>query len=105
MTLQPFADFADSQIRHGREEVLRLWLELRAPWERLEIVRMNLVDAGDCVVADMLARGVMKGTEDEVDMRVASTNVVRDGKLAGIRYYRKFTEALEAARRLEQTGS
>ena len=78
------------------DEVLLLWMELREAWESLEIPTVELVDTGDYVVAGMLARGVMRGTEDEVDMRLASTNAVREDKLAEIRYFRTFDEALEA---------
>ena len=93
----PLEDFADSQIRHGLQEIRRLFAELREPWERDEIEAKELVAAGDYVVADNLWRGVMKGTGDEVEMRVGIAFLLRDGKVAEFRLYRSFDEALEAA--------
>ena len=97
ITLHPGADFADSQIRHGRDEVLLLYMELREAWERVEFETEKLVDAGDYVVASVLARGVLKGTEDELEMRLVITYVVRGGRIAEIRVFRNFAEALNAA--------
>jgi ketosteroid isomerase-like protein len=96
-TLDPLPDFADTQIRHGREELRRLFAELREPWDRDEVEADTLVDAGDYVVADHLWRGDMRGTEDEVEMRVGITWSFRDGKIAEMRLYGNFDEALEAA--------
>ena len=97
VTLYPFEDLADSHIRHGREESLSRWMELREPWERSELEAEELVDAGDYVVADILIRAVMRGTEDEVEMRVGLTYALRKGKITEIRSFRTFAEALEAA--------
>ena len=103
VTLHAFADFADSQTSHGRDEVLRLWLELRGAWESLEIASVELVAVGTPWLRAR-SRGVMKGTEDEVEMRLASTSVVREAKLTEIRYFRSFAEPLEAARRGSRQG-
>jgi ketosteroid isomerase-like protein len=95
-TVHPLADFADSLIRHGRDEILLLFAEVREPWERDESTAEEVVEAGDYVVTAHLWRAVMRGTEDEVEMRVGITWALHEGKVKEMRFYRHFAEALEA---------
>jgi ketosteroid isomerase-like protein len=95
--LYPLKDFADSQIRHGRDECFLLWTELKEAWESTELEAEGLVDAGDHVVAGILSHGVMRGTEDELEMRLGMTFAFREGQITELRFYRSFAEALEAA--------
>ena len=95
--LYPLSDFADTEVRRGRVELAHIFAELREPWERDEVKAEKLVGSGKSVVAAHLWRGFMKGTEDEVEMRIGITWSLRDGQVTEMRFYRSFDEALEAA--------
>jgi ketosteroid isomerase-like protein len=97
VTLHPFKDLADSQIRHGREALLLRLMEMREPWERSEVEAEELVDAGDYVVAALLVRAIVRGTADQVDMRLGYAYRFREGKITETHVFRTFAEALEAA--------
>ena len=71
--------------------------ELKEAWESTELEAEGLVDAGDHVVAGILSHGVMRGTEDELEMRLGMTFAFREGQITELRFYRSFAEALEAA--------
>ena len=96
-TLHPLDYWPESQTRHGREEILSLLTELRKPLERNEAPAENVVEAGDRLVAAHLWRGLLRGTEDEVEARVGMTLTFREGKIIEARFFRTFDEALEAA--------
>jgi ketosteroid isomerase-like protein len=78
----------------GTREFIRDWTSAWADW-RLEVV--ELVDAGDEVVAIVHQSGVSKATGLEVDMDFAQLWTVADGKQTYMRMYADPDEALRAA--------
>jgi ketosteroid isomerase-like protein len=70
---------------------------LLEPCQRTEVEAEELVDAGDRVVAGVRVRSVVRGTDDEMEIRLGYTYAFREGKITEIRTFRTFAEALEAA--------
>jgi ketosteroid isomerase-like protein len=95
-TVHPLEYWPDSLIRRGREEILRLMRELREPWEKPNSRAVKIVDSGDYVVAEILYRGVMKGSEDEIEWRLGMSLTFREGKVTDMSFFRTFDEALKA---------
>ena len=93
----PLTYWPDSQICHGREEIERLVRSAREPLERNEAAVEKLVEAGDTLVVAGRWGGVVRGTEDEIDMRLGMTLAFRGGKISEWRMFRTFDQALEAA--------
>ena len=93
----PVPSWPEAGKRHGREEIIGLLADIREPLERNEAAPEKLVAGDDHVVAAHLWRGVLKGTNDVVEGRVGMMVTVRAGKIAEIRWFRTFAEALEAA--------
>lgn len=96
-TWYPLEYWPDSQVCHGREEIERLVRSAREPLERNEAAVEKLVEAGDCLVVAGRWGGVVRGTEDEIEMRLGMTLAFHDGKITEWRMFRTFEEALEAA--------
>jgi ketosteroid isomerase-like protein len=94
---QPDPSWPEVKARHGREEVLQLLADIREPLEKNEAVAEKLVEVGDRVVVLHVWRGVIKGTEDEVEGRLGLVVTLRAGKAIEVRYFPTFDEALEAA--------
>jgi ketosteroid isomerase-like protein len=97
VTLYPLKGLADSHMLHGRDETLRRLMEVREPWERSVVEAEELVEAGDYVVAAVHVGAVVKGTDDELEMRLFWTYRFREGLITEIHSFRTFAEALEAA--------
>ena len=95
-TVHPLDYWPDSFIRRGRDEIRRLFTELREPWDRPEVKAAKLLDSGDYVVADHLYRGVMKGSEDEIEWRLGMSLTFRNGEITDMSFFRTFDEAVEA---------
>ena len=95
-TVHPVGYWPDDMIRQGREEIMRLFREVREPWDRPESRAPKLIDSGDYVVADHVYCGVMKGTTDEVEWRLGMSLTFRDGKITDMSFFRTFDDALEA---------
>ncbi|MGE5746426.1 MAG: nuclear transport factor 2 family protein [Solirubrobacterales bacterium] len=93
----PLPYWPEAGARHGREAILGLLREIREPLERNESAPEKLVDGDDQVVTAHLWRGVLKGTNDEVEARVGMVVTIRAGKIAELRWFRTFDDALEAA--------
>ena len=97
MIWQPDPSWPELRARQGREEVLQLLADIREPLEKNEAVAEKLVDAGDRIVILHVWRGVLKGTEDQVEGRLGMIVTFRAGKATEVRYFPTFDEALEAA--------
>jgi uncharacterized protein len=95
-TVHPVGYWPDDMIRQGREEILRLFREVREPWDRPKSRAAKLIDRGDYVVAEHIYRGAMKGTTDEVEWRLGMSLTFRDGKITDMSFFRTFDQALEA---------
>jgi ketosteroid isomerase-like protein len=93
----PLPDWPESQRRHGREEVLRLLVDIRGPLERNEATAEKFVEGGDYVVTAHVWGGVMKGTDSGLEGRVGMAARIRAGRITELRWFRTFAEALEAA--------
>jgi ketosteroid isomerase-like protein len=96
-TWQPDPNWPEVQARHGPEEVLRLLADIREPLDRNEAAAEELIDAGDRIVVHHCWRGVISGTEDEVEGRLGMIVTFRAGKVTDVRFFETFGEALEAA--------
>jgi ketosteroid isomerase-like protein len=94
---KPDPSWPEVRARHGREEVLQLLADVREPLDRNETVLENFVDAGDRVVFRQVWRGVLKGTDDEVEGTLGVIVTFREGKVTEVRYFSTFDDALEAA--------
>ncbi|HSJ18292.1 MAG TPA: nuclear transport factor 2 family protein [Solirubrobacterales bacterium] len=97
VTWQPDPNWPEVQARSGRQEVLQLLADIREPLDRNEAAPEKLVDAGDRVVALHVWRGVLKGTEAEVEGRLGAMVTLRAGRLVDVRFFETYDEALEAA--------
>ena len=86
---------------HGRDELVRFYMELRKTYDRDDIEVERLVDEGDYVVVALHSHAVMKGTEDAFETRFGITCRFHDGKITETAYFPTFQEALEAAGLLE----
>ena len=95
-TVHPVDYWPDDMIRQGREEIVRLFREVREPWDRPESRAARLIDSGDYVVADHVYRGAMKGTTDEVEWRLGMSLTFRGGRIIDMSFFRTFDQALEA---------
>jgi ketosteroid isomerase-like protein len=88
----------DVGLIEGREALRRYYEQWYATFDELRGDAQELVDAGeDRVVAVMRIAGRMKGSEAEVDMRLAIVYTVRDGLIIRGREYATREAALEAA--------
>jgi ketosteroid isomerase-like protein len=93
----PDASWPEVRARSGREEVLQLLADIREPLDRNEVVFEKLVDARNRVVGLQVWRGVLKGTDDEVEGALGVIVTLREGKATEVRYFPTFEDALEAA--------
>jgi ketosteroid isomerase-like protein len=69
------------------------------PWERITIEAEELIDAGDCVVAAVMQRGVGEGSGIETELAYFHVWTLRDGKVTRLDTVRDRAAALEAAER------
>jgi ketosteroid isomerase-like protein len=85
-------------IYRGYEGFERLVGVIEEVWDDFHFEIQELIDGGDCVVAEVTVSGTGRGSGVEAEMRVFNIWTLRDGKvirLAG--GYRERSEALEAA--------
>jgi ketosteroid isomerase-like protein len=85
-------------IYRGYEGFERLVGVIEDVWDDFHFEIQELIDGGDCVVAEVTVSGTGRGSGVEAEMRVFNIWTLRDGKvirLAG--GYRERSEALEAA--------
>ena len=78
----------------GRDAVMRLFAQLREPWDTATLEPVGIIDAGDRVVARQIAHGVGRGPAFHAEFTTVST--VRNGRTVLIDYYWDHADALKA---------
>ena len=81
----------------GQEALYKGIERFMLAWEELTTHIDELREEGDVVVLDTHWVGRSKGTGIEVQQRMAQVYELRDGKVARVRQFRTFGEALAAA--------
>ena len=85
----------DPQTYHGFEGVLQMYADWTADFEEFEIEIVELADAGDRVIVEMLQRGKGKASGAVVEGRFWFVFTVADGKIARQDVYGSKEQALE----------
>ena len=79
----------------GRDAVMRGWERNREAWGgSLTVEPVSIIDAGDRVVARMIAHGVGRGPA--VDLEFTTVSTLRNGRTILIDYFWDHAEALKA---------
>jgi ketosteroid isomerase-like protein len=78
----------------GRDAVMRLFAQLREPWDTATLEPVSIIDAGDRVVARQIAHGVGRGPAFHAEFTTVST--LRNGRTVLIDYYWDHADALKA---------
>jgi ketosteroid isomerase-like protein len=78
----------------GREAVMRQLERSAEPWDAYKLEPISIIDAGDRVVARVIAHAVGRGPEVHGEFTAVIT--VRNGKVFLIEYFRDRAEALAA---------
>ena len=91
------SELPDVETYKGIEGAQRMAAEWLEPWQEYRQELLDLIDAGDAVIASYACRGRGKESGTEVEMEVTHIYTVRDGKVATLREYMSKTDALEAA--------
>ncbi len=81
---------------HRGEEVGGALRKIFDVYENVRVEATEFVDAGDKVVVIGRTRGTAKGSDLQLDTRVALVWTLRDGKLARSEFFTDRREALEA---------
>jgi ketosteroid isomerase-like protein len=84
----------------GREAVMRQWQRSAEPWDAYKLEPISIIDAGDRVVARLIAHAIGRGPEVHAEFTTVCT--VRNSKVFLIEYFRDHVQALEAAGLSEQ---
>jgi ketosteroid isomerase-like protein len=94
--MSTFAGWPEKQVYEGPDgarEFLTAWV---SAWEDWELESIELIDAGERVVAIQRQRGKAKESGITVDMVFAQVWTARDGRLVRMEMYADPAEALEA---------
>jgi ketosteroid isomerase-like protein len=87
----------DSGVMRGRDRVRAYFEELQEAFENIVVRPLELVEVGECVVADMHFVGRSRGAGVPTELRFAMTYLVKDGRLTSGREYLTREEAIAAA--------
>jgi ketosteroid isomerase-like protein len=90
------ADLPDAAVHRGHEGAAALLAEWFAAFDDLGVDVVELIDAGDRVVAVLRLHGRLRESNQTVDMSETHVLTMRDGKATEIHEYRSKAEALEA---------
>ncbi len=82
----------------GHDGVVAGFRNFMKVWERLDVELVEVIDAGDRVVAVNRWHGRSRGHGVDVDLHVSQVLELRDGKVTRVRQFRERDEALAAAR-------
>ena len=96
ITWYPLAENTQTAPARGKEatlEFVRDWIE---PWKEYSVEVHRMIDAGDAVVM-MTTQTGRDETGTEVTIEMHAVGLVRDGKLAEMRWFLSEADALEAA--------
>jgi ketosteroid isomerase-like protein len=87
----------DTEPKHGTEGVLESvggWFQV---WDDFQIEPEEFIDGGDHVIAVVMERGRVPGSEEVVSQRFVQVWTLIDGKIRAFREYKTRREALAAA--------
>jgi ketosteroid isomerase-like protein len=92
------AEIPDSDTYRGKDQVVRGVTRWLSGFERgFQYVPEELVDAGDCVYARVMLRGVGRGSGIELNQEIFHVYEVRDQRITRIRVFWREGEARKAA--------
>jgi ketosteroid isomerase-like protein len=91
------AEIPDPQIHHGHEGFMQSQLKFAEIFPDLRVEPVDVIDAGDRVVALAHAVGRDERTGTKIRQRVAAVWTMREGKGVLLVYYADWDQALEAA--------
>jgi ketosteroid isomerase-like protein len=94
--MSTFAGWPEKQMYEGSDGALEFLTAWISAWEDWEIETIEVVDAGERVVAIQRQRGKAKESGITVDMVFAQVWTVRDGLLVRMEMYADPAEAFEA---------
>jgi ketosteroid isomerase-like protein len=83
-------------IFHGHEGLRSFFREWYEAWENVENRSYELIDAGDRVVAFLIARARARVSGAEVEWEMTAVWTIRDGKVHRVVWFPTRAEALEA---------
>jgi ketosteroid isomerase-like protein len=87
----------DSGLMRGRDRVRAYFEELQEAFENIVVRPLELVEVGECIVADMHFAGRSRGAGVPTELRFAVTFRLKDGRLTSGREYLTREEAIAAA--------
>lgn len=91
------------KVVQGREDLLKWLREWYEPWENLDDILGELIDAGQQrVVSIMVQRGRGRASGVEVENRLGAVWTLQDGKVIRVVWFPSPQEALEAVGLSEQ---
>ena len=91
------ADLPDSGVHRGHAGVAALIQEWVNSFEDFRTDVEELIDGGQYVVAPLVLRGRVRGSDEEVALPETHVWKLREGKVVEVREYRTLEQALEAA--------
>jgi ketosteroid isomerase-like protein len=91
------ADLPDSGVHRGHDGVEALIQEWVDSFEGFRADATEFIDRGDYVVASLVLRGRVRGSDEEVALPETHVGKMREGKAVEVREYRTIEEALESA--------
>ena len=87
----------DPVAKHGVEGVLESvgsWFQV---WDDFHIEAEEFIDGGEHVIAVVMERGRVAGSDEQVNQRFFQVWTIRDGKIVAFREYKTKRDATEAA--------
>jgi ketosteroid isomerase-like protein len=93
--VQAFSGLAP--MYRGHDGIIRWLNEVMEAWDELRLESLEVIEAGDHLVAHIRLLGKGRGSGIPVDMRIYNVFKLRDGKIARRRIFFDRAEALKAA--------
>jgi uncharacterized protein len=94
--IHDIAEIPDPEIHHGHDGFMRSQLKFAEVFPDLRIEPVDVIDAGDRIVALAHAVGKEERTGSRILQRVAAVWTMRDGKAVRGVYFSDWDQALEA---------
>jgi ketosteroid isomerase-like protein len=92
----PAEDEPDPRVRHGIEEVGKLWAEWLTSFEDFRLEPLEFIAAGENVIVPLRITGRIPGSEGIVAPDETQVFTVRDGRIVVVREYRTRAQAFAA---------
>ena len=94
--IHDIAEIPDPETHHGHDGFMRSQLKFAEIFPDLRLEPVDVIDAGDRIVALAQAVGREERTGTKILQRVAAVWTMRDGKAVLLVYYADWNQALEA---------